>query len=161
MAPVYSNYPSLPGATIHEPPVAPVLVTVAPVCQWLAQVPVFFSTGSSLGWAVRVTHSPTAPNRGLGRDHPQKPGQNRNYVCKKAGNFIELSFLFSREAKKSEQLDQGKKKKKKEAGPRERRARSDHAQESRGQAPGGRVNECSLVPPSLLQEPSAHSSSGC
>lgn len=112
---------------------APAFVAVAPVCRWLAQGPVFFPIGSSLAWACwgnPLTHSPK-----LGS---QKPGQNRNYVCKKAGNFIELSFLFSREAKESEQLDQEREKKAKEAWPRERRAGSGRARESRGQAPGGR-----------------------
>lgn len=129
---------------------APAFVAVAPVCRWLAQGPVFFPIGSSLAWACwgnPLTHSPK-----LGS---QKPGQNRNYVCKKAGNFIELSFLFSREAKESEQLDQERKKKAKELGPE----REERGAAVPGRAGARRLGAEGLSVPSSSFSPAGTSSS--
>lgn len=53
---------------------------------------------------LRVGHSagphptpiPTIPSQGLGRRHPQKPGQNQKYICKKAGILLNELFFSGR-----------------------------------------------------------------
>lgn len=135
VSPVGPRCPGLQGASIREPPV----LLCLPLLHGCAVGMPGCLCPSPLGapWAVLVwqTCSPTAPNQGLGRCHPQKPGQNQKYVCKKAENFIGLSFLFSREAKKSKQPSQEEK----EAVP-ERRARRAPPR-GRGAGPGSPVTE--------------------
>lgn len=99
-------------------PVRPIclclLSTIIDESRWLVRVPCVLSgqelPGPDLlggGHPANGTHSPTAPDQGLGRCYPQRPDRNQNTVAKKAGNFIELSFLFSREAEKPKEPGKG------------------------------------------------------
>ena len=130
------------------------------VCQpgCLVSFPAQSSLGrASSGWATRPDHTcpptPTIPSQGLGRRHPQKPGQSQKYVCKKLGNFIELAFLFSGEAEESER-SQVREKSKQTWGVGAGQGRAGQGRErpsSEEGWPGAEWPRPLAVPPSLLQ----------
>lgn len=104
--------------------------------------------GGPLGRTTPAPPTPTIPSQGLGRRHPQKPGQSQKYVCKKLGNFIELAFLFSGEAEESER-SQVREKSKQTWGVGAGQGRERPPSEEGW--PGAEWPRPLAVPPSLLQ----------
>lgn len=93
-------------------------------------------------WAelVGVTCSPIAPNQVLGRYHMQKQGRNQKYICKKAGNFIEL-FSFEQRSREIRAAGSGGK------GSQPRGKSKERPPRERGAQAWSQVTELPQVPP--------------